>query len=456
MLYGPGDSEVYVMAMEVDASENILVGGRSRLVQTTVGEGFVFLVDKYGEHLFSKTYASGASAGDVVNGVGIVGTTYVAAGTSDTGTNTFFLLAINAAGVVSKNLVIAQDVTKIANTATIHQMYLQGTEAHIVFDNSVVNIIDVSGAADDYYVGITGEIGDSQIIRIVSHNGNLQYSIFGVINGNLAAYWYDTVVPGNSKNVDSEHRFTVSTSPELITSDVNNDLTPTACWVGIYMQPYVSNFHALHYNMVTANAIPAVTATGAINNLPFPPISLSIVYDSSNSFYMSAMLNNQQGSVYFIQGAVQINKRVALSLHGTFFKAAVTGALFISAGNKIGGESTALLSSQAILFKSDLVLNFALYNCYTVLIADTTTVAIFPPTVGTIDTATRTYVTGTTAQTTDTTIPADSTSHVIRAESTQTDGTNPCVLQPPTFAFIDQTYTTSVDDLTTVKNMVTH
>ena len=455
MLYGPGDSEVYIMSMEVDASENILVGGRSKLVQTTVGEGFVFLVDKYGEHLFSKTYASGASAGDVINKVDIVGTTYVAVGTSDTGTNTFFLLAISAAGVVSKNLVIAQDTSKIANTASIYQMYLQGTEAHIVFDNSVVNIIDVSGAADDYYVGITGEINDSKLIRIVSHNGNLQYSIFAVLDGNFATYWYDTVVPGNSKNVDAHHTTAVSTDADLLTSDVDNDLNPTGCWIGTWVSPYVSNFHAFHWNINTALEYPRFS-TAVINNLPFPPISLSIVYNTGTTFYMSAMLNNQQGSVYYISGAVQINKRVALNLHGTYFKAAVTGALFISAGNKIGGESTSLLSSQAILFKSDLALNFALYNCYAVAIADTLTVAIYAVTAGTIDTATRIYVTGTSSQTSNTIIPADSTGHVIRAESTQTStAPNFCVLQPPTFAFIDQTYSTSVDDPTTVKNMVT-
>jgi hypothetical protein len=197
MLFGPGNLEVLVMSMAVDTSERILLGGRSKLVQTSTGEGFVFLVDKYGEHLFSKTYASGASSGDIVNKVAIVSTTYIAVGTSNSGTNAFFLLAISATGTVSKNLKIATDTSKIANTASINQMYLQGTEAHIVFDSSVVNIIDTSGTAADYYFGIIGEPGNSNLIRIVNHGA--KYSLFAVKNGKLTVYWYDPNSPGNSR-----------------------------------------------------------------------------------------------------------------------------------------------------------------------------------------------------------------------------------------------------------------
>jgi hypothetical protein len=181
------------------------------------------------------------------------------------------------------------------------------------------------------------------------------------------------------------------------------------------------------------------------------------VYRSVTGHYLAAMLNNQQGSVYYINSAVQINKRVSFNLHGTYFLAAVTGSLFVSAGNKIGGEAVSLTSSQAITFKSDLVLDFTVYNCYAIAVADTTTVAIYAVTAGTLEIATKTYVTGSSTQTTDTTVPADSTGHVIRAESNQTATTGGfCVLQPPVFAFVNQTYSTSVDDATTVKNMVTH
>jgi hypothetical protein len=145
LMYGPGDSEVNVLDMEIDASQNIWLGGQSKFVQSAVGEGFVMLVDKFGETLFSQTYASGASAGDIISKVAIVGNTYIAVGTSDTGTNSHFLLAFNATGHVIKNMVIATDTTKIANTASITELYMQGTEAHVVFDNSVVNVIDTAG-----------------------------------------------------------------------------------------------------------------------------------------------------------------------------------------------------------------------------------------------------------------------------------------------------------------------
>jgi hypothetical protein len=412
--------------MQMDSSENILLGGQSYLVQTTTGEGFVMLVDKYGEAAFSKTYASGASAGDVINKVAIVSTTYIAVGTSDTGTNAFFLLAIGATGTVSKNLLIATDTSKIANTAILNDLYLQGTEAHIVFDNSVVNIIDTSGTNDDYYIGISGVTGN--IIRITGHSTNTLYSIFALKNGQISVYWYDTVTPGNDKSIATDTQATISSTTALQSSDVDVALSPGFCWIAVYV-PAGNNYHAFHYTIGGVTTYP--TFSGAIiANLPFPPISLSIVYINATSYYLATMLNNQQGSVNLVIGATQSNKKLATGLYGTYFMGATTGAVFVSAGNKVGGESATLANSQAILFKSDLVWNVINYNCYQITAADTTTVAVYAVVAGTLDVIAKTYVTGTSTQTTDTTVPADSVAHVIRAESTQTDtGGSECVLQ---------------------------
>jgi hypothetical protein len=453
-MYGPGDSEVNVMSMAIDASQNIWLGGQSKFVQTDVGEGFVMLVDKYGETLFSKTYASGASAGDIISKVAIVGTTYIAVGTSDTGTNSHFLLAFNATGHVIKNMVIATDTTKIANTASITDLYMQGTEAHVVFDNSVVNVIDTAGAIDDRYVGISGQSGN--IIRIVGHASHTQYSIFAVKNGQLSVYWYDTLTTSASKSIATDTQATIDPTPALQTSDVDSDTTPGYCWIAVY--PSTGNrYLAFHYTIHGATTYP--TFTGAITaDLPFPPISLSIVYISYTSYYLSAMLNNQQGSVYKVVGATQSNKRVATNLHGTYFLAASTIGVVVTAGNKIGGESASLNSSQAILFKSDLDLGIANYNCYPISLADTTTVAVYAVIAGVADVNAKTYVTGTSTQITGSTAPADSASFPIRAESTKREtATKFCTLQAPTFAFLPQNYSLAdADDATTLKDMVTH
>jgi hypothetical protein len=452
-MYGPGDSDVFVMDMKIDAAENILLGGQSKSIQTDVGEGFVMLVDKFGETLFSQTYASGASAGDIVHKVAIMGTTYIAVGTSDSGSNAHFLLAFNATGSVVRNMVIATDTGKIPLSASITQFYMQGTEAHIVFDNSVVNIIDMAGATDDRYLGVSGQSGN--IIRIVSHASHSWYSMFAVINGKIGVYWYDTLTTSVSKNIATDIQTLIDPTPALQTSDVDNDITPGFCWVAVYAS-VGNNYHAFHYTIHGETTYPTFTG-GIIANLPFPPISLSIVYNSYTSYYLSAMLNNQQGSLYKVVGAVQTNVRVSTGLHGKYFFAAMTGAVVVTAGNKIGGESVSLNSSQAIIFKSDLDLGVVLYNCYPITVADTPTVAVYYVVAGTADVLAKTYITGTSAQIAGFTAPADSKDFPIRAESTKSDGNSKnCTLQAPTFEFSDETYSSSAEDVTNVKDMVTH
>jgi hypothetical protein len=453
LMYGPGDSEVFLMDMKMDATENILLGGLSKSIQTNVGEGYVMLVNKFGKALFSKTYASGASAGDIVNKVAIVGDTYIAVGTSDTGSNAFFLLAYDASGTEIKNLHIATDTGKIPNTASITQMYMQGTEAHVVFDNSVVNIVDTTGVADDRYVGISGESGN--IIRIVAHANHTKYSMFAVIDGRIGVYWYDTINTDDNKNVATDTAVNVDPTHALQSSDVDNDLNPSGCWVAVYNSAG-NNYHAFHYDIGGDDRFP--TNTGAIiANLPYPPKSLSIVYTDSTGYYLSAMLTNQQGSIYKVNGAVQSNKRVSLGLHDTYFMAATAGSVIVTAGNKVKGESTSLESSQAIIFKSDLALNIAGYNCYAISTADTTTVAVYFVVAGREDNIQKNYVTGTSAQTTGSTTAADSEDIPVRSEATKLDaGGVPCRLQKPTFDFEDQTYSTSAADTEHLKDMVTH
>jgi hypothetical protein len=82
-LYGPGDIDVVVKSMVIDASENVLIGGQSKFIQTE-GEGFVMLVDIYGVAAFANTYASGATGGDEVHKVALQGdgSTFTAVGTS--------------------------------------------------------------------------------------------------------------------------------------------------------------------------------------------------------------------------------------------------------------------------------------------------------------------------------------------------------------------------------------
>jgi hypothetical protein len=240
-MYGPGDSDVVAMDMEVDSSERILIGGQSKFIQTTTGEGFVMLVDNAGAAQFVKTYASGAASGDVVNRVAEASNVYIAVGTSNAGaTNTFFLITFGVTGTISKNLLIATDVTKIANTASLLQLDMQGTLAIVTFDVNTVVIIDTAGAIADQYLGYSAEVGT--IIRMVIHTTGAHYSFFSLINGFLGCYWVDVATPAADKNIMTDNTTPMSSVAALMTSDVDNYATPTKAWIGVYPTGGASKF----------------------------------------------------------------------------------------------------------------------------------------------------------------------------------------------------------------------
>jgi hypothetical protein len=142
MLYGPGTTDVVVKSMVIDSTENILIGGQSFFVNTAVGEGFVMLVDKYGLATFAQTYDSDAADGDIVQKVAMQGTTYTAVGTSLTdAANTYFLLTFNNAAAISKKFQIGTNA-KVVTSSGIAHMYMQGTNAHVIYDTKVAEVID--------------------------------------------------------------------------------------------------------------------------------------------------------------------------------------------------------------------------------------------------------------------------------------------------------------------------
>jgi hypothetical protein len=240
-MYGPGDSDVVAMDMELDSTERIFIGGQSKFIQA-IGEGFVMLVDKYGEALFTKTYASGAAAGDVVNRVAEASNVYIAVGTSNAGTsNTFFLLTFDTTGTVSKNLLIATDTSKIANTASLLQLDMQGTLAIVTFDVNTVVIVDTAGAIADQYVGYSTEIGT--IVRMVIHTTGLHYSFFTLIGGFLGCYWYDSAAFASDKNILTDKTTAMSSTAALMTSDVDVSAAPTKAWIGVYPTGGLARFH---------------------------------------------------------------------------------------------------------------------------------------------------------------------------------------------------------------------
>jgi hypothetical protein len=456
-MYGPGDSDVVMMDMELDSTERIFIGGQSKFIQTSTGEGFVMLVDKYGEALFTKTYASGAAAGDIVNRVAEASNVYIAVGTSNAGaTNTFFLLTFGVTGTISKNLLIATDVTKIANTANLLNLDMQGTLATVTFDVNTVVIIDTAGAIADQYIGYATEVGT--IIRMVIHTTGAHYKFFTIIGGYLGTYYYDAAIFSNDKNIHTDNTTLMSSAAALMTSDVDASATPTKAWIGVAPISGAAVFYAYSFTM-QALTYPTISTYHAIVTAAVP-ISIKVTFVHITAFYMSAMLSNGQGSVYYSLAGSITDKIFSPNLSGTYFLGRLVGAKYVAVGNRNSGESASLTNSQVIMFKSTSV-PFAVtaYNCYGITATDTAAIVAHTLKAGTADATNKTMVIGTSAQTTNTIIPAVSTSFPIRAESTMTDGVNFCKLQLPVFTFSANspvTYSSSVDDTTNVKAMVTH
>jgi hypothetical protein len=448
--------------MAIDTAENILLGGQSKFLQAA-GEGFVMLVDKWGEATFSKTFATGASNGDIVNKVVVEETAskYIAVGTSDTGTNTFFFLAFDSAGAILKNLLIGTDPSLVVATSLINQLYLQGTDAHVVFDTSVAGIIDTAGGADDRYIGVTGRTGN--IIRVVVHSSNTQYSFFAVINGFIGTYYFNATGAGaGSKDIGTDDNLVYATTAALQTSDVNVIVAPTKAWVGVYPTSGLTNrFIAFHYTIGGGAEFPGITVQYEVTTVS-APVSLTISYISGTVFYMAAMLTNGEGVVYYNAGTSGSTKTMVTSLSGAWFVGAKTlsGTVYVTAGTKIGGESATLTGSQAIIFKSGLWgTNFDVtpYNCYNILPFTAKTDAAYALNSGTVDNTARAHINGISGQSTNPTFaPVDSTKFVIRAESNT--GGSTCILQLPTFAMSGTpiTYSSGTEDPTTIKDMITH
>jgi hypothetical protein len=453
-MYGPGDSDVVAMDMELDSTERIFIGGQSKFIQA-IGEGFVMLVDKYGEALFTKTYASGAAAGDIVNRVAEESNAYIAVGTSNAGaTNTFFLLSFGVTGTVNKNLLIATDATKIANTASLLQLDMQGTLAIVTFDVNTVVIIDIAGTIADQYLGYANEVGT--IIRMVIHTTGVQYKFFTLIGGYLGTYYYDSVVANLDKNIHTDNTTLMSTAAALVTSDVDVSAVPDKIWIGVAPVSGSARFHAYSFTMMGVT-YPTIS-TYHVVVLAANPISLKVTYVSITVFYMSAMLSNGQSSVYYSTAGTITDKIFSTNLSGTYFFGRLVGTKYVAVGNRNSGESAALTSSQVIIFKSTSV-TFVVtaYNCYDITASDTTAIVAHTLKAGTWDPTDKVMVTGTSAQSTDPTVPADSTEFPIRAESTEVATAGGfCDLQLPTFNFSPITYTNSADDYVTVKAMITH
>jgi hypothetical protein len=373
----------------------------------------VMLVDKWGEAEFVKSYASGASAGDIINKVVVESTNskYIAVGTSDTGTNAFFFLAFDSAGVILKNLKIATDPTLVASASIINQLYLQSTDAHIVFDTSVVAVIDTAGTQIDRYIGIVGRTGN--IIRMVEHHPFIhpaRYSFFAIINGFIGTYYFDAGTPATgNKDIATDINSNYVTTAALQTSDVNSIAAPAAAWVGVYPSTGSPNrFIAFHYTIGGGAEYPGITLQFEVITVS-APVSLTISYVIPTAFYMAAMLTNGQGSVYYNAGTSGSTKTMVTSLSGAWFVGAKTlsGTVYVTAGTKTNGESASLAGSQAIIFKSDLIgstFDVNPYNCYDILPFTPKTDYAYALKAGTKDATFRPHIDGASAQSTNTNI----------------------------------------------------
>jgi hypothetical protein len=359
--------------MVVDPTENIFIGGQSFFVNATVGEGFVMLMDKFGKSKFTKTYASTASNGDIVQKVALQGANYIAVGASLTGTSSkFFLLTFDDSGVLGKNLQLGTNTGRVAVTANIAHMYMQGTNAHIIYDTKDVEIVDTSGAVDNFYIDASALTIDN-IIKVVVHTANTIYSVFAVTSAKLHIYFVTTAT---DKDAVVDTTLTVDTSSSLQTGDFDNDATPANVWIAV-SKDTTAIIRAHHY-AISGSAIPTWVSAVEIT-APSNPVAMNIMYVSASSFYISAKLTDLTGSLIKVTGAgtvpvVVADKTMVTGLGGSWFLGEYTGTVIITVGTKTGAESAGFASSQAIAFKSTDALDVTAYNCYDITATDSNTV----------------------------------------------------------------------------------
>jgi hypothetical protein len=375
-LYGPGDIDVVVKSMVIDASENIFFGGQSKFLQTN-GEGFVMLVDKKGVAAFAKTFTAGSAGGETVQKVALQGTgsIFIAAITITTSSsgNFHFLLAFDTTGSIVKNYQIKRDANLIIATATIAEMYMQGNNAHVIYDTSIVEIVDMNGTNGVSYIDASTVA--SNIIKVeckymAEEIVYTKYTIFvRSTAGNLHIYFRDTSNNSNDRNI-AAGAYEFSANSNHLTADFDIRSAPTKGWVaGVRtisnsLQPSVIAYHYTFDGLKTPtfNSAVDITTVNLISHV-------TIMYVSDSSFYLAALDDNNQGSVHIVTGSGTgspsiVNKIMVNQTLSPWFDGASTGTVIVTVANKVGAESATLTHPQVIITKSDLSLNVTSYNCY--------------------------------------------------------------------------------------------
>jgi hypothetical protein len=378
LLYGPGTTDVVVNSMAIDASENVLIGGQSKFIQTN-GEGFLMLVDKYGEAVMTETIATGADEGDSVLKVALQGdgTTFTVVGTSTVSgmpnQNAHFILTLDStgsAGVVDYFL-IGDLPIYVSSDASINDMYMQGTFAHIIYSEAVAEIVDLSGSgARNSSIYIVGDSAASTILKVVAHPGNIKYTVFAqqISNKGLDIYYADRADETNNNKVTQGSNNFFSNKTNVRTVDFNVRSAPTKAWVACAGSGGTSNtIFASHHSFDETGV---VTYDHGVNLVvDSTPLSIHIMYVSETSFYVTAKLGDDQGTIYLVTDADTVapgvvSKQMIANVSETWFVGETIDSVVVTVGTIIGAEDSGATSPQAIIFKSNLELDFSAYNCY--------------------------------------------------------------------------------------------
>jgi hypothetical protein len=170
-------------------------------------------------------------------------------------------------------------------------------------------------------------------------------------------------------NTATDTSITIDTTSSLQTADFDDNSDPAKAWVAVVPATGGTGVQimAFHYTLDNTT-VPAFNSAVDITVVSIP-LSITIMYISDSSFYISAMLTNNQGSVYIVTDSgtgspLVENKIMATGLDGTWFMGETVNTVIVTAANKINAESGGLTKKQGIIYKSKDTLVVTDYNCY--------------------------------------------------------------------------------------------
>lgn len=432
LIYGTGTWGAFLNSVDSYGTGETIVGGMS-MSRKAGGEGFLMRLDQYGKIMWQKSYINSSSDTDSIERVAKSGTNILGAGLSLTGsTNSYFVLRFSSTGTLTDNYRIGTDTTKVnTNSRIVHFSARPDSSVVTLFGSVLKNTISFfsfsSGTQETY---LTLQTAPSSTIIWARQFSATSMSMISVYGGKIATMYKDSATESNSK-------------AKYVTNDVStfssfNDMSAVSFMPDEsygWMAAFSTGANAIYGFLITPaiNDYPALTKGYRLANT-FSGVSLMVIASYDQSKFIIVCLDESQTARLLLVShdgsTVTVIYRYITGINNYKFSVAAQTGGFTYGFSLVGAESSSLRSPQAAVYRSTNTLDFTTYNCFDVPSGAAVTIASYTLAEADITGAGFTtlngYVTvGTAAKSSGTdSFLSDTTSFVIRAQSTRQDASN--------------------------------